>query len=152
MERITVGRGVGLTSDGDLIGLPADTVFDRWLAYDESAPAYEPFYVDGQMLPLIELLAVDDKRDGKPLAEIAGGLAKLVAVACMESYETDPDLCTGGDCDNRGRTARNTHRLLLIDREIAEKNGLTVALPTGWGTASDSAPITCWVRKKGGAC
>ncbi|KQV61633.1 MULTISPECIES: type IV pilin protein [unclassified Duganella] len=31
-------------------------------------------------------------------------------------------------------------------------NKKTVALPTGWGTASDSAPITCWVRKKGGAC
>jgi len=31
-------------------------------------------------------------------------------------------------------------------------NKKTVAVPSGWGTASDSAPITCWVRKKGGAC
>ena len=31
-------------------------------------------------------------------------------------------------------------------------NKKTTALPTGWGTASDAAPVTCWVRKKGGAC
>ena len=130
-EQIVVGKGVGVTSDGDLIGWSADTVFDRWLPYDESAPAYEPFYVDGKMLPLIELLTTDDKRDGKPLTDIADRLKQMVAVAFMESYENDPDLCTGGDCDNRGRTARNTQRLLLIDREIAEKIRLTAALPTG---------------------
>ena len=130
-EQIVVGKGVGVTSDGDLIGWPADTAFDRWLPYDESAPAYEPFYVDGKMLPLIELLTTDDKRDGKPLTDIADRLKQMVAVAFMESYENDPDLCTGGDCDNRGRTARNTQRLLLIDREIAEKIRLTAALPTG---------------------
>jgi len=129
--QITVGKGVGVTSDGDLIGLPADTAFDRWLPYDESAPAYEPFYIDGKMLPLIELMASDDKRDGKPLADIADQLAAMVAVAFMESYENDPDLCTGGDCDNRGRTARNTQRLLLINREVAEKIRLSAALPTG---------------------
>ena len=130
-EQIIVGKGVGVTSDGDLIGWSADTAFDRWLVYDESAPAYEPFYVDGKMLPLIELLTTEDKRDGKPLADIADQLKQMVAVAFMESYENDPDLCTGGDCDNRGRTARNTQRLLLINREIAEKIRLTAALPTG---------------------
>ena len=62
-EQLVVSKGVGVTSDGDLIGLAADTAFDRWLPYDENAPAYEPFYVDGKMLPLIELLATEDKRE-----------------------------------------------------------------------------------------
>ncbi|MGW8392842.1 type IV pilin protein [Pseudoduganella sp. HUAS MS19] len=31
-------------------------------------------------------------------------------------------------------------------------NKKTVALPSGWGTASEGSPVTCWVRKKGGAC
>ena len=100
-EQIIVGKGVGVTSDGDLIGWSADTAFDRWLVYDESAPAYEPFYVDGKMLPLIELLTTEDKRDGKPLADIADQLKQMVAVAFMESYENDPDLCTGGDHQER---------------------------------------------------
>jgi hypothetical protein len=128
---IRVGKGVGVTSDGDLLGLPADTVFDRLIDYDESAPAYEPFYQGEKRLPLRELLAADDSRDGKPLAESGVALEKMVVVAFMESYENDPDLCTGGDCDNRGRTARNTRRFLLLDREMAEKSGLTAALSTG---------------------
>lgn len=130
-EELVVSKGVGVTSDGDLIGLSADTVFDRWLPYDESAPAYEAFYSDGKMLPLLELLAADDKREGKPLAEIGDALKQMVAIAFMESYENDPDLCAGGNCDNRGRTAKNTQRLLLIPREIAEKIRLNARFRTG---------------------
>lgn len=128
--RISVSKGVGVTSDGDLLGLAADTAFDRSAPYDESAPAYEPFYVDGAMLPLRELLPVGDPRPGQPLAELGDRLGAMVAIAFMESYENDPDLCTGGDCDNRGRTARNTQRFLLIERDVAEKIGLAAALAT----------------------
>jgi len=28
----------------------------------------------------------------------------------------------------------------------------TIGVPTGWGSASPSSPIMCWVRNKGGAC
>jgi len=31
-------------------------------------------------------------------------------------------------------------------------NKKTTGLPSNWGTASEASPITCWVRKKGGAC
>lgn len=130
-ERLVVGKGVGVTSDGDLLGYAADTVFDRWLAYDESAPAYDRFYDGENRLPLIELLAADDPRQGTPLGELANRLPGLVAIAFMESYENDPDLCTGGDCDNKGRTAKNTRRLLLIERELADKFRLSAATATG---------------------
>lgn len=129
--QISLSKGVGITSDGDLLGWSADSVFDKWLKYDEGAPVYGPFYTDGNMLPLFELLASDDRREGKPLAEFPEALEKMVVVAFMESYENDPDLCTGGNCDNRGRTAHNTQRLLLVSREIAEKIGLAAALPSG---------------------
>lgn len=123
--QIGVGAGVGVTTDGDLLGLRADQVFTHYLPYDESAPAYEPFYVDGKMVPLLELLPADanDKREGKPLAELGDGLKEMVLLAFMESYENDPDLCTGGDCDNHGRTARNTRRFLLIGRKEASRLG-----------------------------
>lgn len=129
--QITLSKGIGVTSDGDLLGLATDTVFDRFVEYDASAPAYEPFYDGEKRWPLLELLATNDKRDGKPLAEMAAGLEKMLVVAFMESYENDPDLCTGGDCDNRGRTAKNTQRFLLLDREIAEKIRLTAGFTTG---------------------
>jgi hypothetical protein len=130
-DQLSIGAGVGVTSDGDLLGLAADTIFDRWMVYDETAPAYEPFYVNGRILPLIELLAQSDRRDGKPLTELAGDLRDKLLIAFMESYENDPDLCTGGSCDNKGRTARNSQRLLLIDREIGQSIGLAAKLPTG---------------------
>ncbi|WP_426338313.1 type IV pilin protein [Pseudoduganella sp. S-14] len=31
-------------------------------------------------------------------------------------------------------------------------NKKTIALPSGWGSASEASPVTCWVRKKGGTC
>jgi len=31
-------------------------------------------------------------------------------------------------------------------------NKKTTGLPNAWGTATEASPITCWVRKKGGAC
>lgn len=130
-EALTVGRGVGVTSDGDLLAWPQDTAYARWAEYDESAPAYESFYAGEQRLPLIELLEAGDPRDGKPLADLANRLPGLVAIAFMESYENDPDLCTGGACDNKGRTARNTRRLLLAEREMAEKIRLNAGVMTG---------------------
>lgn len=120
---ITVAKGVGVTTDGDLLGLPAERRFTHFVPYDESAPAYEPFYVEGKMLPLLELLPANsnDKREGRPIEELNDRLKDFVVLAFMESYENDPDLCTGGDCDNRGRMAHNTQRFLLIGREAAEK-------------------------------
>jgi len=130
-EVLVVGKGVGVTSDGDLLGYADDTVFDRWIDYDESAPAYDPFHLEDKRLPLIELLRREDKRDGKPLADLANTLPAMIAIAFMESYENDPDLCTGGDCDNKGRMALNKQRLLLVDREMGQKIGLAARLGTG---------------------
>lgn len=120
---VSVSKGVGVTTDGDLLGLPGERTFTHFLAYDESAPAYDPFYVEGKMLPLLELLPANpnDKREGRPLEELGDRLQDFVMLAFMESYENDPDLCTGSDCDNRGRMAHNTQRFLLIGREAAEK-------------------------------
>lgn len=124
---VVVSAGVGVTSDGDLIAIAAPQRCDRWVEYDENAPAYPPFHVDGQRIPLLELLPADDPRSGRPVEQIASRLTDMVVVAFMESYENDPDLCTGGDCDNRGRTAKNRQRLLLVERKLAA--ALLTAMP-----------------------
>nr|MBL8412091.1 hypothetical protein [Dechloromonas sp.] len=114
-ERLQIGRGAGVTSDGDLLGLAADTAFDRYREYPESAPVYDPFLQGDKRLVLHELLAVGDRQLGQPLSSLPGGLGNKAVIAFMESYESDPDLCTGGDCDNLGKTARNSQRFLLLD-------------------------------------
>src|SRR5262245_59353384 len=44
--RIRVNRGVGVTTDGDLIRFGTDVVYDRYKPYDEAAPVYAPFFVN----------------------------------------------------------------------------------------------------------
>lgn len=118
--QVVIGRGAGVTSDGDLLGLAADTAFDRYREYPESAPVYDPFLSGDKRLVLYELLAVGDRQLGQPLGDFPGGLEKMAVLAFMESYESDPDLCTGGDCDNLGKTARNSQRFLLLDAGAAK--------------------------------
>lgn len=134
--QLAISAGVGVTSDGDLIGLRQDTVFDRWRTYDESAPAYDAFYVEGGMIAVIELLAKEDKREGQPLSALKDALQNQLLIGFMESYENDPDLCTGGDCDNRGRTARNTQRFLLIDQALGLRLFGDSVLQTGAALAA----------------
>jgi hypothetical protein len=116
---VSIGKGIGVTSDGDLIGLDSDTVFDRFRPYGKEAPAYAPFYNGEEMLPLFELLPVKSEVEGESLDRLPLSLKEVAVLAFMESYENNPDLCTGGDCDNLGITALNTRRFLLLGREHA---------------------------------
>lgn len=118
---VRVSRGLGLTTDGDLLRLPMDTVYDRFRPYDTTAPQYAPFYrgAEGeaaQMIELHELVPVGESDVlAQPLAALPGnGLAGQVVLLLMETVVNDPDLCTGTDCDNLGRDALHRQRLLLI--------------------------------------
>jgi hypothetical protein len=116
-NKVAVSRGVGITTDGDLVALPDDARFDRIKPYDQTAPQYPPFQSDAGMLKLFELVreAAEDDR-AKPMATLPGKLSDRVVLMLMESYQKDPDLCTGTDCDNLGKDAINTVRFLLVDR------------------------------------
>ncbi|HZI11160.1 MAG TPA: hypothetical protein VE153_12290 [Myxococcus sp.] len=120
-NRVTLGRGVGVTTDGDLLRRAADTVFDRYKEYATEAPPYAPFGTGQARVPLFELVAQDATVTGTvhPLTEFASRtqrtLGSMVAVLLMESYEADTDTCSGTDCDNLGKHAMHTPKLLLID-------------------------------------
>lgn len=134
---VTVTRGLGVTTDGDLLHLDADTVFDRFREYDETYPAYPPLYAggdpEGEMVPAFELVAqgvADDRaRSLGELAAAGTALADTVAVLLMESYVRDDDLCSGTDCDNLGREAVNTPKLLLVRRGDAGPLREAIATP-----------------------
>ncbi|MGK7926394.1 MAG: hypothetical protein AB4290_14345 [Spirulina sp.] len=125
---VTVTKGVGITTDGDLLYYGNDTSFDRFLEYNKSYPKYAPLYLggdtSGDMIPVYELIrqeVTDDPRS--PIfslpdftAQTGKELQEMVAVLLMESYVNDPDLCTGTDCDNLGQDCINTLKLLLVDK------------------------------------
>jgi len=128
--RIRVTKGIGGTTDGDLFRFGADVVYDRFKPYDEGAPVYEPFFGGAApmrvRMPLFELVKAGD-RDQRAIGldsftgRTGFALESMVAVLYMESFVRDPDLCTGADCDNLGKDAVNTPRVLLTDRRSAAR-------------------------------
>ncbi|MDB5033876.1 MAG: hypothetical protein JWQ98_1117 [Chlorobi bacterium] len=134
---VALGRGVGVTTDGDLMYLDSDALYTQFKPYDNSYPAYPPLYAGGDvhndMLPAYELVrqGVTDAR-----AEVIGqfglvtgkALDQMVAVLLMESYVKDDDLCSGTDCDNLGNEALNTVKLLLVEKSLV--SALIENIPT----------------------
>jgi hypothetical protein len=154
---VRVSKGLGITTDGDLLYYLEGQSFDRFIPYDDRTnPRYAPFFKDGningEMWEVLELLPVGAAErpavPSKPLNELSN-LADKVAVLLMESSEFDPDLCTGTGCDNLGKTCLNKPKLLLIDPEalkltdaaIPLVDRLNPAIPTPDLTFSGLQPI-----------
>ena len=114
--QVAVTRGVGVTTQGDVLWVSADARYDRFKPYDKSAPVYAPFYRGEEMLPVFELVreGEDDGR-AEPLGNLPD-LKDMAALLLMESYVKDDDLCSGTDCDNLGRDSVHTSKVLLIGK------------------------------------
>jgi hypothetical protein len=126
---ISITRGVGVTTDADLLWLDKTVTFSRFRKYGETAPRYDPFYAGDTMREVFELIADGaEAADAKPLTEFPKELADMVVVLFMESYLDDPDLCAGDDCDNLGKNAIDTQRVLMVTPEVAQ--GLESKLST----------------------
>lgn len=126
---VRIGHGAGVTTNGDLLMLEQDTTYDRFRPYGPSAPRYDPFYPNNQMMQIFELVPQwykpqpGDAGVVKPLSDLPGPgkLADRVVVMLMESYRKDKDLCSGTDCDNLGLDAVNKVRMLLVSQADADQ-------------------------------
>jgi hypothetical protein len=121
---VKVTSGLGITTDGDLLYFNADMVFDKFKRYGESNPQYEPFFANGAMVPVYELVqvgAADARADSLSLFAPNTGktLDNMVALLFMESYVKDSTLCSGSGCDNLGGDCLNSLKLLLVDKASA---------------------------------
>ena len=128
-DAIAVTKGIGITTDGDLLYYSNNTVCDRFILYDKSYPKYAPFYLTSQgseeeMIAVYEVIpqgVTDSRNPVFPLSQFATETSKdlknMVAVLLMESYVNDPDICTGTDCDNLGQDCVNTRKLLLVEKK-----------------------------------
>lgn len=131
---VKVSKGVGVTTDGDLIYFSSDSLFEKFKPYDESNPKYEPFYVRGNMIMVYELVqkGVADERAvalSRFNAQTGKNLNNMLAVLFMESFEKDDDLCSGTDCDNLGKDRVNKQKLLLVEKQSAELLSRTFSTP-----------------------
>jgi hypothetical protein len=119
---VSVAPGIGITSDGDLIRLAEPLMLAGWRSYDATAPRYEPFYdATGATLLVSGELVADNDPLGTPLASLPGVLNNQAVALLMECIDSDPDLCTGADCDNLGRERQHRLRVLLLGRDAAAR-------------------------------
>jgi len=118
---ITLGKGVALTSDGDLLEIAQPRTFTQFKTFADEDAKYPLFRPAETLLPLFELVEAEGVPLGNFSAETGRDLSGMVAVLYLESYFYDPDLCTGSGCDNLGKEARNNLRVLLVDAESAQQ-------------------------------
>jgi hypothetical protein len=134
---VTVTKGAGITTDGDILHLPVDTQYNQFKEYDGSNPLYRwisngvthtPFNQKG--VTVYELIEKSSEETATPFSKFdRGSLDNMVAVLFMESYRTSDDLCSGGDCDNLGDAFVNNVRLLLIKSSALDGLKESVATP-----------------------
>lgn len=119
---VIITPGVGVTTDGDLLYLTENTVFDKFKLYDDTNPHYPPFYATESLIPLYELVRLQDTDEtAAPLstfADTGNSLDNMAAVLLMENYLKPKDICTGTECDNLGQKCLNTIKVLLGERSI----------------------------------
>lgn len=144
-NKIELTRGIGITTDGDLMRVAENRTFTRFKAYDKQYPAYGPLYVDANtMFKAFELVgtgAVDPQARnlGQFSADTHRSLDDMVAVLLMESYVKTHDLCSGADCDNHSETYVGTLKLLLVEKAALGK--LMPVLQTAAGAARALNPV-----------
>ncbi|WP_413667095.1 hypothetical protein ACEN9X_21530 [Mucilaginibacter sp. Mucisp86] len=137
---ITIGKGCGVTTDGDLLYMP-ETTYKNFRAYDNSLIKYPPFYplgTDAAQMALWELVTPDDKgvfpTDSFALtnfkAKAGKDLTEMYGLLYLEYYSKDPDACTAIDCDNQGRKQVAKPKVLLVAQadmnQIIEQTGSEV--------------------------
>ncbi len=122
--QLAVSKGVAITTDGDLLQIDEDQVFDRYEVFEDLNARYPYFHTGAnQTIPLFELhsSSAGGTVRGQALSEFeqstATSLNDYAGILYLEDYNDDPDLCTGTDCDNKGITAVRTLRVLLIHKQ-----------------------------------
>ena len=118
-NQVTVTKGVGITTDGDLLYLPADTTYTQFKAYGADAPTYAPFGSGSTQIKAWELVAkgVTDA-SAAPLtgfaAQAGSTLDKWTVLLLAQTYLKSQDLCSGTDCDAMGQLAIHDVKVLVI--------------------------------------
>jgi hypothetical protein len=136
---LVISQGAGITTDGDLFKLTkADATdpslekvdiselrFSYYRTFDDSNAKYSPFFwkninnADVQ-LNLWEAIPADEATPSDQLISSRTDLQNLVVILYLESYEEDPNACTGIDCENQGIKNIRKLRVLLTSQSDAD--------------------------------
>ncbi|MGY3051886.1 hypothetical protein ACVWYG_000073 [Pedobacter sp. UYEF25] len=122
-SHLVLSSGTAITTDGDLLVFDNDQEFDQFEVFEDLNAKYPYFLNDSeQILPMFQL--IDSRQVGAPIGKDLASLETntgtllqdYIGILYLESYNNDPDLCTGEDCDNKGVTAMKELKVLLIHK------------------------------------
>ncbi|MDQ8198952.1 hypothetical protein QEH56_12370 [Pelagicoccus enzymogenes] len=110
-DRILLSAGCALTTDGDLLALPADKELALARPFKDENAKYPPL---ASASGLQELISKKEQETSDGSKAITANLLKnKVLVLYLESYTKEPDFCTTENCDNKGKIQHNKLRVLL---------------------------------------
>jgi hypothetical protein len=144
-QKLELTRGLGITTDGDLLHVAENRSFTRFRDYDKRNPAYGPLHADANTLfKAYELVASGEvdpqaRNLNQFTAETHLAFEEVVAVLLMESYVKTHDLCSGADCDNHSETYVGNLKLLLVEKAAVSQ--LLPVLNTAAAAARTLSPI-----------
>jgi len=111
--KITISRGVGVTTHGYLMEMPRQE-FTRYRSYADPV-RYDYFWDGDSQIELWELLPerIDEEEEGiSPLNHSV--LQNKAVVLYLEIKEVDLETCTGDDCDEKGTRVELCIKPLLV--------------------------------------
>ena len=117
-DGIVITRGVGVTSDGDLIWMKEDRVLNSVIPFDDKNAKYKPFINGNAQVKLFELTdGSSSSTDQQKLSDFfsdANPASGFAVILYLEQYLLDSDLCSAENCDNAGVMERSDVHALLI--------------------------------------
>ncbi len=122
-NKIMVSSGNAITTDGDLLHFTSDQTFDQFVKFEDSNSKYNYFHNDSNVqIPLFQLIKSEGSRSaGKNIDQFAteagAPLKDFIGILYQEDYNSDTDLCTGEDCDNRGIECVKDLKVLLAHKD-----------------------------------
>ena len=129
-QRVTLSRGVAITTDGDLLKME-DTEYTHYKTYNlPEEGRYEPFvYANGsgeQTVTLLQLLTDEEAAEINgsqvhPISQLNQHVQDWVGLLFLEYYLKDPEKCTPVNCDNLGRRQVAKPRVLVLSREDMDR-------------------------------
>lgn len=126
---ITVTKGVGLTSDGDLAVLENDVILTDLVALDDKKAKYKPFESiigDGSNVAVWEAVPAKTKVNAELISLSAFFTNETLAsdfmlLIYLSQYQEDTDICSSDECDNKGIIQQSNLKFLLMKKTDYDK-------------------------------
>ncbi|MCG8701782.1 MAG: hypothetical protein MI922_27260, partial [Bacteroidales bacterium] len=120
-KKITISKGNGITTDGDLLLLDKKTTYTKFKLFDDQKAKYPPFLNGETQINAWQLFPGNSTvSDIEPLTAFntsERNLSNMVVVLYLSSYEEPPKDCNTTDCDNLGLKQINNLVVLLVSKD-----------------------------------